>query len=669
MVDVGEPYDRWLEIAKYPTLKEVSKIIQEAKKKSATDLNLSRLGLKEIPKEITSLEHLTTLNLCGNQLTEIPEFISQLTKLNTLNLSGNQLTEIPDFLLNLPGFTKLRVRHHEHISGEGALTIGLNPVTTPPQEVLAQGIEAARNYYRQLREEGTEKLYEAKLLVVGEAGAGKTTLAQKIQNRDYQLDTLPSTEGIDILHWQFQHSSGSSFRVNIWDFGGQEIYHSTHQFFLTRRSCYVLVADNRKEDDNLYYWLSIVELLAEDSPVLVVKNEKGDRQRDLNCNQMRGEFPQLKDSLATNLKTDRGFSAILSRIRYHLTNLPHIGDELPKTWVRVRKALEDDPRNTISLDTYLQICEENGFKKRRDALQLGRYLHDLGVFLHFQDDDLLTKTIILKPTWGTDAVYKVLGNPIVRRNQGRFTRQDIERVWFAEEYVGLHGELLKLMMKFQLCYELPSHPRSYIAPQLLNPNQPRYPWNESNNLLLRYSYEFMPKGILTRLIVALHRSIATLRTRKRQMVWRTGVILAKNQTFAEVIEFHDRRKIDIRLQGKNKRDLLTVIAHEIDKIHENLHRLKYKKLIPCNCNSCQDSQFPNMYDLEHLRERLRRGKQTVECYKSYEDVNVRGLIDDSVGSVEAQQKSERPPQVVTNIYQNNFGDGDNVGNNKNIQNS
>ncbi|WP_416233391.1 hypothetical protein [Anabaena sp. UHCC 0399] len=27
--------------------------------------------------------------------------------------------------------------------------------------------------------------------------------------------------------------------------GGQEIYHETHQFFLTKRSLYAVVADNR----------------------------------------------------------------------------------------------------------------------------------------------------------------------------------------------------------------------------------------------------------------------------------------------------------------------------------------------------------------------------------------------------------------------------------------
>jgi GTPase SAR1 family protein len=42
--------------------------------------------------------------------------------------------------------------------------------------------------------------------------------------------------------------NGKNFRVNIWDFGGQEIYHQTHQFFLTERSLYALVADTRTEN-------------------------------------------------------------------------------------------------------------------------------------------------------------------------------------------------------------------------------------------------------------------------------------------------------------------------------------------------------------------------------------------------------------------------------------
>ena len=297
--------------------------------------------------------------------------------------------------------------------------------------------------------------------------------------------------------------------------------------------------------------------------------------------------------------------------------------------MRVRKALETNPRNTIPLETYLNLCKEHGFRDSADALQLSQYLHDLGVFLHFQNDDLLRKTIILKPNWGTTAVYKILDDQIIQQNQGHFTQSDRNRIWDAEEYTELRGELLQLMMKFQLCYELPHRKHYYIAPQLLSRESPQYPWDPNQNLILRYTYAFMPKGILTRFIVAEHRLIAPHPDNKdKQMVWRTGVWLSRNNTLAEVTEFYDKREIRIRLQGSQKRDLLTVITKTFDEIHERFPRLKYQQQIPCNCTVCKDSQTPYFYKFESLKRRAEQGQPTIECDISYENVNVYGLIDD-----------------------------------------
>ncbi|WP_062294873.1 COR domain-containing protein [Nostoc piscinale] len=222
--------------------------------------------------------------------------------------------------------------------------------------------------------------------------------------------------------------NGREFRVNIWDFGGQEIYHATHQFFLTKRSLYALVADNRKEDTNFYRWLNVVELLSDSSPVLIVKNEKSDRTREINEPQLKGQFNNLKETLATNLaKNDQRLNNVIKEIKHQITSLPHLGTPLPKTWVKVRETLENDPRNYISLDEYLNICQQNGFTRHEDKLQLSGYLHDLGVCLHFQDDRILEKTLILKPKWGTDAVYRVLDDPQVINNLGKFTWEDLKK--------------------------------------------------------------------------------------------------------------------------------------------------------------------------------------------------------------------------------------------------
>ncbi len=381
------------------------------------------------------------------------------------------------------------------------------------------------------------------------------------------------------------------------------------------------------EDTDFYYWLNIVELLTDRSPLLIIKNEKQDRHREINDRQLRGRFENLKETLATNLATNRGLNAILQNIKHHIQSLPHIGNALPKTWVKVREALENDSRNYITLEEYLNICEKHSFSKYKDKLQLSGYLHDLGVCLHFQDDPVLNNTVILKPKWGTDAVYRVLDDEQVIKNLGKFTWNDLRNIWQEEKYATKQGELLRLMCKFKLCYEIPHQQGTYIAPQLLTENQPEYDWNETSNLILRYTYEFMPKGIITQFIVAMHQSID-----QQKYVWKTGVILNHNQTKAEVIESYNKREIKIRVTGKFKRDLITNVTYELDKIHNSYAHLKYQKLIPCNCSVCKSTQSPYFYQYDELKERYVNRKYTIECGKPpYNTVEVLELIDDVLG--------------------------------------
>lgn len=588
-------------------------------------LEIHHNKLSSLPPEIGRLHNLRTLILGSNSISSLPEEIGDLVNLEGLYLSSNEISELPSSLSKLSNLKELNLIN--------------NPLPIPP-EILRRTEDPAAllSFYKRIKEEETDRLYEAKLLILGEGGAGKTSLARKIQDPEYQLEENElSTDGIDIVQHQFPLDNGKDFRINIWDFGGQQIYHTTHQFFLTKRSLYVLVADARKEDTDFRYWLNIVELLSNDSPLLIIKNEKQDIKLEIDEKQLRREFLNMKDSLATNLADNRGLDAILSAIRTYVTQLPHVGTALPKTWVQVREALDQDSRNTISLDEYLEICQENGFLELKDKLQLSGYLHDLGVCLHFQDDDLLRKTIILNPTWGTDAVYKVLRNRKVTNSQGRFSKDDLAAIWKEDKYVTQRPELLRLMMKFKLCYEIPSQPENYIAPQLLDPNQPDYSWDDADNRLLRYEYEFMPKGILTRFIVENHRWIED-----QSCVWRTGVVLKNGDARAEIIEMYRYHKgeIRIRVHGKRKRDLLTTILHEFDKIHHlygatseqtddsSSKGLNYKTFVMCNCKECRNEKDPHLHPLHILRKFLEDDK-AIQCPKSYEMVSARSLIDDS----------------------------------------
>ena len=622
----------------------------------------------------------TSISLLDNNfLSSLPESIVKLTNLTRLYLKNNQLSLLPEKIGGLNSYTKVYLDN--------------NPLIEPPIEIANQGIEAIRNYFRQLEEEGLGYIYEAKLLIVGEPGAGKTTLAKKIDNADYELkEREKSTEGIDVIQWSFPildvEQKQRDFQVNIWDFGGQEIYHATHQFFLTKRSLYALVADTRKEDTDFYYWLNVVGLLSDNSPLLIIKNEKQDRKREINETALRGQFTNLEKTLATNLATNRGLQEILTDIKHYIQKLPHVGEKLPKTWVKVRQTLEQDERNYISLQDYLSICETNGFTQLVDKLRLSSYLHDLGVCLHFQDeeDSLLYKTVILKPEWGIEAVYKLMDNEHVINNKGNFTRKDLKKIWHEYKYTSMRGELLELMKKFQLCYEIPDNKNSFIAPQLLIDNQPEYDWDKSNNLILRYAYpDFMPKGIITRFIVVMHQYID-----QQKYVWKSGVILNKDNTKAEVIEYYGKREIQIRVAGNNKRDLMTIVAHEINKISDSYNRLKYSKLIPCNCEICQNSQYPHFYSYETLKKFINNRQRDIQCQNSFKMIDVRGLIDDVIiwnkGNLVEKQKKHSPDQspsvvsltinnpqqgnnnTMSKITQSHSGSGDNIAGDKNTSN-
>ena len=147
----------------------------------------------------------------------------------------------------------------------------------------------------------------------------------------------------------------------------------------------------------------------------------------------------------------------------------------------------------------------------------------------------------------------------------------------------------------------------------------------------------MPKGILTRFIVEMHKWI-----KDQTCVWKTGVVLRKDSAHAEVMELYHRKEIRIRVFGNRRRDFFTTIRYELDKIHATYERLKCNTLVPCNCETCKGSQDPHFYPFGKLRERIANGKRTIECSKApYLDVAISPLIDE-VTPKPITQKTAQP---------------------------
>ncbi len=191
--------------------------------------------------------------------------LTGLRRLKHVDAESNNVTTLPPAILDLK--PELEVGDY---TGEGKIYLKGNPLENPPPEIIRRGKEAMRAYFRQLEEEEARPVNEVKALFVGDGGAGKTCLIKRLLEQGYNPEEN-QTDGIDIHHWPVK-TGGREITVNAWDFGGQEIMHATHQFFLSKRSLYVLVLDGRR-DEKTEYWLKHIESFGGDSPVLVVLNK------------------------------------------------------------------------------------------------------------------------------------------------------------------------------------------------------------------------------------------------------------------------------------------------------------------------------------------------------------------------------------------------------------
>jgi hypothetical protein len=161
----------------------------------------------------------------------------------------------------------------------------------------------------------------------------------------------------------------------------------------------------------------------------------------------------------------------------------------------------------------------------------------------------------------------------------------------------------------------------------------------------------MPKGILTQFIVVMHPYIWG-----QKNVWKSGIVIEKDRTRAEVIEYYGKREIHVRVAGPQARDLMTIIRHELEQIHNAYRRLKYDELIPCNCSTCKGGQEPHFYTVAELLDFRANRQLEIQCRrKPYDMVNVTGLLGDMI---DLDKLSERRDASVFNI-EHYYEKGDN----------
>ncbi len=559
-----------------------------------TTLLVYRNRLTVIPGAIGNLKNLTSLNFQENRITSLPKEIGGLFRLKNLHLQQNKLERLPTEIIYLNKLEKLDVRENllptppeilENINAPQVIISACFGMSTTEilikqtDELLAEVDEAVKSH---------KSLLEAKVLVIGQGSVGKTSLLYRLTNNQFDTNQL-KTEGISIKRWQVDNhtkieNQPSKIKLNLWDFGGQEIMHATHQFFLTKRSLYLLVLDSRltQEENRVEYWLKIIQSFGGESPVLIVGNKIDQHPLDIDRTGLQKKYPNIVGILETSAATGVGIEALKAAITEQVNNLPHVRDLLPETWFTVKTKLEGLGResNFITHDKYLDLCVENEVSDETSQRTLIGFLHDLGVVLHFQDDPRLEALGILNPQWVTNGVYTILNSHTLFQNKGVLNVVMLDEILNLPEYPrGKRLFIVDMMKKFELCYEMPygydiEPDKTFLVPDLLPKDQPDLKFNGIP--AFEYAYPVLPSSVITRFIVRMNQKIDD------GFVWRTGVVLKIGDNHALVKADIEDKKITIAIDGleHTRRDALLAICTHLDEIHDSIKGLNPEKLIP-----------------------------------------------------------------------------------------
>ncbi|MGF1933939.1 MAG: COR domain-containing protein [Nostoc sp. ChiQUE02] len=600
-----------------------------------TKLYLHNNQISRLPSEFSQLTNMEVLSLNDNQLSSLPLEICQLTSLKVLSLYNNQLSSLPLEICQLSNLTKLSLLNNQlsslpleisQLSNLTRLSLDNNPqLTSPPPEIVEQGTQAILTYLRE-RLEGSLRQWVSKLLVVGEGGVGKTSLLRALRGEEF--DTQESTtHGIEIkwLHLTHPRKAGTSIHLKTWDFGGQEIYHATHQFFLTNRSLFLLAWNARLgfEQGKLYYWLDIIKALAPESLILLVATHIDERDADLPLAELRRKYPQIVEHCKISSKISRGVEELRRAIAEAAAKLPLMGEIWPTTWLNAANAIRTQSKKYITPQQLWDIMAESQVTESQEVL--ARWLHELGEILYFQDNEELNDTVILKPQWVTEYISKALESEDVINRKGIFTRQEMNQLWRDLE-PSMRDHFLHLMERFDLSYRTQENRDLSLVVERLPLDAPNYEqkWqqikqtNECNEISMKFQLNTIPAGIPTWFIARQHRFTTGIH-------WRNGVLFAYEQEHLALVEaVKSDRYIKLTVRGPNPLNFFVLLRDGMEVTLARFPGLDIQRTIPCFGHNGQPCTHE--FDYKQLSQRWEKKKGTIECPEAMEDVSVPELL-------------------------------------------
>ncbi|TAE15606.1 MAG: GTP-binding protein [Bacteroidetes bacterium] len=553
-------------------------------------LDLSKNKISDI-SILQGLTNLKSLYLSGSQISDT-SFLQSLNQLQYLELSKSIISNISiSFLKNFPKLQYLYLHN--------------NPIQNIPQEIFNKNgnvLSEVRHYLEDL-EKGKQKNNEVKVVFIGNGSVGKTQITKRLAEKEqFVFDSQHnSTHAITLLPTHIDCDFlPEGLQLNLWDFGGQDLYHATHRLFMQTRALFVLVWDTENEanpyhtwegvqykNEPLQYWLKYASHFGKGSPILVVQNKVDTEAHEDAClppteqARLKEEFPNITDFWQCSAKTGHNFEELTYFIgevfsQNDTLRQDLIERELPTAWVQVRDRVraeqtKSDGAKQIDTDTFRVWCAEADVEKSTETIL--QFFHDTGVF--YYNKQYFVGKIILDQAWAIEAVYKVLDRSkmhykILQKNLGRLNYEWICKIW--KDYTDEERKLfINFMLSADLCFESTEKAqglqnRVFVVPQLLKPTKPTYLETYRQDYAMHerkaISYHFLPALFIQHFIVRAHRLA------KVEDMWQAGIYLAYQDQRAIVEANYDTSEIVLAYSAQSV-ELVQAITEELEAISQN----------------------------------------------------------------------------------------------------
>ncbi|WP_225587819.1 COR domain-containing protein [Methylomonas fluvii] len=561
----------------------------------------------------------------GNKFTELPFEICQLSKLKTLDLDDNPLNP------------------------------ALQSAYDACQEGSYEGYAPLWAYLISL-ELNAEPLYEAKLVLVGEGNVGKTTLLKALKGTTENAPRQgePTTHGVEIdrhaLRLAHPDKDGVEVQLNAWDFGGQDVYRVTHQFFFSKRSLYLLVWEprNNVQQGRLDEWLDMIRLrVGDEARVIIISThcksgghlariDKADFQR--RYGDMIVGFHEV-DSLVLDETSGEmtGIAELKKLIAAAAAKLPQMGMGFNLAWKAARDELLDLPEPRIAYSAFCQTCAAHGLSEI-DADTLAHLMHDLGYIVHYADDENLREDVVLKPEWLTKAIGFVLENRATAEREGLLPDDQLYQVWHEHGFAGeprytseLYPFFLRLMEKYDVCYRLLDGKASLVAQHVpqVRPELPWFPEDDAPAKLRRIAMicamEEDPPGLVPWMIVRTHDY--AVNQNSHRLHWQKGMFLRHGAHGEAMLEKRDR-EFHLYAQAAWPEHFMNVLHSTLEKlITDNWPGLvgRYRFAVPCP-EIIGNQACKGRFNIHALREFLTDGDSTIRCQECSKKQSITELL-------------------------------------------